>query len=308
MALDKTAVDAIQAYYLTHKEGFYTKTFVQPMLENFMMVTAKDKLMLQSADSTSVLQSYQSGHHTKGDISLGARRLDMRDVKADQTFETRQFSTDAYHAYLQRSGNDPRDFPFQAFVIQMIMDQMYEDFTTEVVWNGRYLGPISGAPNNPADTADGFREIIRDEIIAGAMPVYATGLLTSATALDGLRQFVKDQLDTAGKRRRLHYCYCSIETLDAYQENYEDSIGSYRHADDAYNLTRIHGTNCFLVPQDGLSGSALVMARPDNLHVGMDGPPALVLDYTSRELKVEIDWKYGFQVASVTELYANEWV
>jgi|GEM_PF-2600083 hypothetical protein len=308
MALNKGTVANIQDYYLTHREGFYTKSFSRPMMSNFINVTATDKLMLQSASSTSVLQSRQAGHHKKGSVTLNARQLDMRGVKADQTFDTVKFSEEAYHAYLFAGNLDPKDFPFQAFVIEMIMNQMYEDFALEVLWNGVHLGAISGAPNNPSDTADGYRELLRQDIVAGSVTPYLTGQFTNANALDGIRQFVKDQLDTASKRARLHYIYCSQDTVDAYQENYEDAIGAYRHADEAYNLTRVHGTNAMLVPQDGISGSGLFMCRPDNLFVGFDGPPVINLDYESRELKVEVDWKYGMQYASTAELYVNEWI
>lgn len=308
MALNKGTISSIQDYYMTHREGFYTKTFTTPMMSNFINVTGTDKLLLQSSSSTSVLQSRQAGHHKKGTITMDARQLDMRGVKADQTFDTVKFSEEAYHAYLFAGNLDPKNFPFQAFVIETIMNQMYEDFALDVLWNGVYLGAISGAPNNPGDTADGYRKLVRDDISAGAITPYLTGQFTSSNALDGIRYFVKDQLDTASKRARLHYLYCSQDTVDAYQENYEDSIGSYRHADEAYSLTRVHGTNTMLVPQDGISGSGLLMCRPDNLFVGFDGAPVINLDYESRELKVEVDWKYGMQYASTTELYVNEWL
>lgn len=306
--LNKGTVANIQDYYLTHREGFYQRTFSAPMMNSFINVTATDKLMLQSASSTSVLQSRQSGHHKKGAITLDARQLDMRGVKTDNTFDTVKFSEEAYHAYLYAGKLDPRDFPFQAFVVDTIMMQMYEDFALDVLWNGVYLGAIPGAPNNPGDTADGYRKLIHDDITAGNLGVYITGALTNTTALDGIRQFVKDNLDTASKRARLHYIYCSQDTVDAYQENYEDAIGSYKHADDAYTLTRVHGTNAMLVPQDGISGSGLAMCRPDNLFAGFDGPPVINLDYQSRELLVEVDWKYGMQYASTMELYVNEWI
>lgn len=306
--LSKGTISSIQDYYLTHREGFYQKTFSEPMMNNFINVTATDKLILQSSSSTSVLQTRQSGHHKKGSITLDARQMDMRGVKADQTFDTVKFSEEAYHAYLFAGNLDPKNFPFQSFVVDTIMKQMYEDFTLDVLWGGVYLGQIPGAPNNSSDTADGFSTLIAADITAGNITPYLTGQFTSANALDGIRNFVKDQLNTAAKRARTHYIYCSIDTVDAYQENYEDSIGNYRHADDAYGLMRVHGSNAFLVPQDGISGSGLAMARADNLFVGFDGAPVLNFDYESRELKVEMDWKYGMQYASPTELYVNEWI
>lgn len=306
--LIKGSVSAIQDYYLEHADAIYTKTFSEPMYENFIMVTTQDKLLLQSAAQTSVMQSRQAKHHSKGNTTLNARRMDMRGVKSDTTYDTVEFTEDAYHAYLFRTSNDPKEFPFQAFVIQMILDQLYEDLAVAALWNGVDRGIIPNAPNNPADVANGFRKLIRDEITAGNLTPYLTGQLTSANALDGVRYFVWDQLNTQSKRNRRYNLFCSVDLVTKYRENYEASIGSYPHADEAYGLTKVHGTNTYLVPQDGLTGSQMCLARPDNFWVGMRGAPSIEMRYESRELLVEIDWAVGMQFASTEELYVNEWI
>ena len=176
-----------------------------------------------------------------------------------------------------------------------------------MLWQGIGLGAIPGAPNNPVDIMDGFRQKVRNDIAAGDVIPYLTGLFDNTNALDGIRNFVKDNLETPGKRSKAHFAYCSLQTLDAYQENYEDAVGAYRHSDEAFGMVKVHGSNVSLIPQAGLQGSGILMARPDNLHVGFDGAPHIELEYSSRQLKIEIDWKVGVEYASPNELYCNEW-
>ena len=309
MPLDRTGIDAIQDHYRKWKEDFYDKTFVEPNLRDFMMVTTQDGLVLPSASVTSGLQNSQVGHHQRGAVALDARELRMRKVKFDQTFDTIEFSTDYYYSYMRQTGNNPRQFPFQSYVIQLIYNQLREDYALEALWNGKYLGVIPGAPNNPSDVMDGLNEIILGMISAGEVVVYITGVMDNTNAYSKTRQFVWDNLDTDAKRKKPHVLFCSLSHVDNFREDYEDAHGSDTFAKDPFsgNLI-IPGTNTVLAPQDGLSGSAMVLARRDNIHTGFDGSPHLELDYSSRALKVEIDWKIGVQVRSGVELYVNEWV
>lgn len=308
MSLDVSSLAAIQDRYREVKEGFYTKTFVDPAIADMMQVTAKDGVILQSASITGGLQSYQAGHHAKGQVVLTGRELTMSPVKLDMTFEPQALTVEHYKSYLKRSGNDPRVFIYEDFVLQMIMNKMYEDFKVEVLWGGMKLATIAGAPNNAQDTANGFLHLLRTAVWAGEIAPTITGQITSSNAVDKLRQFVRDNLDKPGVRRRPHFLYCAQKTVDAYQEDYEDTRGTDTHADNPWGLTMIHGTNTYLVPQDGLEGNELILTRPDNLHVGFDGAPNINLDLIHRLLYVEIDWKYGMQFQSAIELEVNEWI
>lgn len=308
MSLDKSSIDAIQDRYREAKEGFYTKTFVDRSINDMMMVTVKDGMILQSAEITSGLQSYQAGHHAKGAVTLTGRELKMSPVKLDMTFEPQALTTDYYFSYMKRNGNDPREFIYEDFILQLIMDKLYEDFKLEVLWGGKKLAAISGAPNNAQDTADGFLELLTQAVWAGDIAPTITGPITSANAVEKLRQFVRDNLDKPGIRRRPHFLYCAQRVVDAYQEDYEDTRGTDTHADNPFGLTQIHGTNTYLLPQDGLEGNELILARADNLHVGFDGAPNINLTLLHRQLYVEIDWKYGMQFQSAIELEVNEWI
>lgn len=306
--LDKSGVAAIQDYYMEHKEGFYERTFVKPMLGHFFNVNARDRVLIRSANATSGLQSYQGGHHHRGTVTFTGRELIMRLVKVDQSYETRRFSVEDYDSYMLRTGNDPRQFPYQAYVVSLILKAMYEDFTKNVIWGGREKGIIPGAPNQAQDTADGFFKLFEDEIIAGNLAPYITGIMTNTNAYDKVLDYVEAVLDSTTKETEEHVLYCSQALLRNFRKDYRDSQGQNLDSKNSYGLVTVPDyENVMFLPQDGIKGSGLVMAKPDNLHIGFDGPPALNMHYESRILKVEFDWKYGMQFASLDELDINEW-
>lgn len=307
--LDKSAIDAIQARYRKWDNKWYTKTFVDPMLDNMIMVSNRDETILPSATVKKGLQSYQAGHHSKGGVTLKGRPLRKEQAKFDLTFETGQFGSNYYYSHMKKNGNNPREFPYQDFVIQTIFNQMYEDFTLDALWTGKKLGAIAGAPNNPGDIADGFSTHILAGIAAGEVVVTPTGIPTSTNAVQKVRQFVWNSLPSRRQVKRTHYLYCSQQLIFDYAADYEDNYGTNNYATDPFtgNII-IPGTKVQLVAQDGLLGNEMILVRPDNLHVGFDGPPHLELDYSSRQLKVEIDWSFGMQYQSSIELNVNEWV
>lgn len=308
MAIDKSGIDAIQAFYLQHHSSVYERTFNDPISNNFMFVTNKDKLLLPSGDIGEVLQGYQPGHHPKGDHTLTGRMLEQKLVKVDTQIESRKFDVDYYYSFMNRSNNDPYQYPFEAWASDMVMKQIYEDFVISVLWNGVYAAPTPGTPNAAVDTADGFLKLINDEITATNLTPVVTGAIAAGTAVAQIRGFVKGALNTQAKRKRMHYCYTTLDVVDKYQENYEDLYGAKIHSDDPYRLQRVHGTNTVLVPQDGLSGDELILARPDNFAVSFDGAPSVKMFLWERYVRMEIDWKYGLQYASNTELYVNDQV
>ena len=307
--LNKSKVAAIQDYYMTHADGFYERIFAQPQLAQMMGVTVKDKLLIRSADAVSGLQSYQAGHHLKGSVAFNGRTLQMRMVKDDKQFETRAFDVEDYDAYLNRTGNDPKQFPYQAYVIEMILKAMYEDFEKNVKWGGVYLGPIVGAPNQSTDTVDGFIELIHDSIIAGEVAPYITGLLSASNAYDKIVDFIEAMLEIPEMEAADWALYTSLSARRFLRKSYRDAHGADNDAKDSYGLELVPDyEKVRVIPQSGLSGSQMVLARPDNLYIGYDGAPFIEMRYESRMMYCEIDWKYGMQFASPTDLFVNEWL
>ena len=292
---------------MTHVDKFYERIFSTPTLGQMMGVTVKDKLLIRSADAVSGLQSYQSGHHQKGGVTFDGRQLSMTMVKDDKQFETRAFDVEDYDSYLNRTGNDPKQFPYQAYVLDLILRAMYEDFEKNVKWGAKKLGHIPGAPNQSTDTADAFRELIYQDIAAGAIAPYITGQLTAANAYDVIVDFIEAALETPEMEAAPFAIYCSLQDRRFFRKAYRDAHGTDNDAKDSYGLEVVPDyENVRLIPQSGLTGSSLCMARPENLYVGFDGAPHIEMRYESRVMYAEIDWKYGFQYASPVDLFVNE--
>ena len=308
--LNKDGVAAIQDYYMTHADGFYERIFSAPTMGQMMGVTVKDRLLIRSADATSGLQSYQAGHHMKGGVTFDGRYLQMRMVKDDKQFETRRFDVEDYDSYLNRTGNDPKQFPYQAYVIEMILKAMYEDFEKNVKWNGIHLGHTPGAANQSTDTVDGFRKLIHDALAAGDLaPLYGLGALSPANAYDKIVEFVEANLVTPEEEAADWAIYLPLQQRRNIRKAYRDAHGADNDAKDSYGLEVIPDyENVRIIPQAGLSGSQLCMARAQNMYVGFDGAPHIEMRYESRVMYCEIDWKYGLQFASPVDLFVNEFI
>lgn len=309
--LNKASVEAIQDYYMENSGEFMERTFNDALEPQGFQVrnNVKDTVLLLDSDAKPGLQSYQAGHHHKGQVVFNGRQLQMRMVKNDQRFETRAFDVENYFSYLNRTGNDPRQLPYEAYILDLMMRAMYEAFKLQVMWKGRHLGPIAGAPNEPEDTADGFTKIITDEVLSGAIAPYVTGLMdTNANTYDGMLDFIEASLDNTAKEGRPHNIYTSLQNVRKFRKGYRDQHGQDTDVINTYGMTTVPDfPNVTLVPQDGLTGSGLCMMRPDQGVVAFDGAPFTEFRYESRMLYVEVDWKYGLDIRSTQELYVNEW-
>lgn len=308
-ALDATDIDSIQDYHMQRREGFITERMIKFNLENYInAANVKDRLLIQGATANGGMQSYQKGHQAKGDVTLTGRYLQVEDVKFDVHFETRLWSTHNYYAYLIRTGNDPKQLPFQAFLLQILYDKMWESVEWKVKWGGRKKAVITGAPNNPQDTVDGLGTILLKDIASGEQPVTISGPFSSANAYDNVVTWLKACLNNSALRMENWALFTSLELKDKIQDSYEDTYGANTHATDIYgNFAFRKFPNVAVVPQDGLSGDGMVLVRRDVLNAGFDGSPFLETRYESRVLYFEVDWKLGFQVAPVAERFVNEW-
>jgi hypothetical protein len=308
--IDEASIQAIQNYYLKHKDEIYRRIYADPIGQGFMNLTVDDKLMLFEGNSTRMLQSYQKGHHAKGNLTLSGRLLEINPTKFDFTEEPRRFQYDNYLAGLVSGKPNTKVLPFEEWVLSTILAQTVEDLVLEVLWGGIKLPVIPNTPNNPQDTANGFLKLLADAVLAGLIAVYPTGPLVSAASgatLTAVRDFVKTNLNTASKRNAMWIAYCSQDLVDKYRMDYEQVYSANLSPDQIWGLLRVDGTNCYLMPQDGLTGKdTLVMCRPGNMHVGIQGGPEVTIDFVDREMKIQGDWGYGFQFQSVSETFVNE--
>lgn len=305
-----TTINAIQAFYVKHKDEIYRRVYAQPFLDSFMQVTIDDKLMLFEGNSNRMLQSYQKGHHAKGNLTLNGRKLEIEPSKFDFTEEPRRFQYNNYLSHLVAGKPNTKVLPYQEWVLSTILAQTVEDLELESKWGGIKLGAIPGAPNNPQDITDGFLKLYRDAVLAGKVVVYPTGPLAAAASgatLTAVRDFVHTNLNRPSMRAAMWVIYTSQDVVDKYRQDYEATYAANLRPEETWGLFRVDGANAYLLPQDGLSGKdTLVMCRPGNLHVGIQGPPEIKIEFVDREMKIQGDWGHGFQFQSESESFVNE--
>lgn len=305
MSLTTTELNDLRDYYEQDGRAIATQIFEDDFGQGEMTsLEFKDTYRHDIADTTEAMQSYQKKWTPKGGVAIRPRIQRHSLVKADMEFEPRKHNARAYESYLARTGNDPYDMPYYAFIIQQVLAQWAEDLAF-AIWQGRDLGPIDDAPNAARDAIDGLLYKIMQSAFAGELEVYLTGPIIAATAFDQIETFVKDCLDTAKKRQRRHVLFCSQTTADDYQTSYQEQLGTTIHADEFGNL-RLRGTNTTLMPITSLTGSELVLVRPENTFFGYDGDISFIPERQFRSIYFLVDGKFSVDYARADEVWVND--
>lgn len=304
---DTTTPAKILDHWAKYKDRIINRVFEERASAQYMRSEEfKDKLVHITGTSDEALQGYQVEWTEKGTHTITPRVQRHAAWKVDQSFEARKFTARSYWAHLAKTGSNPYDFPFLDWVIGNVLMKVIEDQELLVVWKGVYSAPVSGVPNNAIDTADGLLKKISDSITAGEIVPYVTGPIVLATSVDQIEDFVRGVLDTPTWRAKEMYLHCSLAIVDMYQKNYQQSYGSYIHANE-YGHLKITGTNTTLVPHGGLAGSQrLVMTHPDNLVYGYDGEVSLKLQEDKRKILLMADGEFSVDYALAIEVFTND--
>lgn len=304
--LDASQLNALRSYYAVQGKNIMTRVMEETFLsKGISVIDFKDQYEHQTGDSTEVVQSYQDELTYKGSVSLSPRVQRHEPWKGDIKFNPRSHNAKAYESWAAQPGNNPYDLPYYGFIVQQLMKQVVEDIALSVLWKGINMGPIAGYANPSTDIANGFLELLYQDIITGKVIPYITGPLSNSNAVEVLEDFVKGNLDTDAKRARKHYLHCSLDIVDMYQKNYRSAYGTYIHANE-FGHMRISGTNVDLVPHSGLVGSQrLIMSEQMNMYIGQDGAMSFIVENRARTTYFLLDGKFSVQYALPAEVYCN---
>lgn len=203
---------------------------------------------------------------------LGQRTIVTALNKAEFSFVPTEWESN-YMGFLRRTGQDPYDFPFEAFILMKLNEKLRKEME-DAVWNA----VAAGSPANDDvldETFDGFLHILADEITATNVTPVTTGSITSSNAVAKFRDMWAT-VDVAYKQAGLAIL-CSYTDYDNYLINYKDTY----HQSPAvvpvasdYNGIQYEfgGGRTTIIPVPGFGSSRRVIMTPlDNLVIGMDG-------------------------------------
>ncbi len=311
MALSEkyTAVEAFQAYEQQYRYDLITEAMLAP--KTMGMVTAheglKGELILTELLVNDIVRRYEKAFGATAD-QTEYKPVTLRVVKAKGEYSVCPADLEnSYLAAVRKRGQDPKDWPFQAFVL----DKLFKKIKSEqelAVWNGVAAGsPLS--TDKLSALFDGYIEIVKDAITATDVTAEVTGAITATNAVaktedvwSGLNSVYKDMpvdifMAPAG---RTNYF------LD-YRERY-GKFTSPMGEDGSYKLdfadAHIHGIA-------GMPASGIIITPRQNLHWGYDASSDDTLvnfQQMHRQIDMWIDFYIGVQIAMARDgvLAAND--
>lgn len=306
-SIDIDALDgSLGAYHrsqgkLLFKQAFYAGESTQHM-EVYPNVKDEQPLIVPSVKELSQVGIANAFNPTTDAITFGNRMLKVRPAKVDLTIIPKELHQ-KYLAWLFRSGQNPYEHPFEAFIMDYVMQKVAEDAET-VRWKGVYAGgtaPAAGATNTTA-IADGFLHIIADEITATNLTPIVTGAITATNAvasLEAVYQGADDRLKKPGGKM-----YVSPQVKEFYNSDYRTRFGgvNYNQAFEKRFLELSEG-KVEIVAMHGLSGSQRVIYDPLGvMTIGTDllsDENSIITEREKRAINIMVDYVVGVQFAAI---------
>ena len=207
----------------------------------------------------------------------------------------------SYLGQFRKKGQDMRDWPFQAYIMDETMKVLNQEFEVACWQGAEEASPSAG--DYLRQTFDGYLTLIAKAITAGDITPVATGAITSSNAVAKFRDLwaaVDPVYKTAGVDIFVPYAL-----YDAYRINYKDTykidpayveITSAGYRGIAYELGNGNAT---IIPVHGMGSSGRVVITPrSNLVLGIDSPSDVMFNVKEeiRELRLWMDFRMGAQI------------
>ncbi len=233
-------------------------------------------------------------------IDFKARTLIVYPMKVDIQVFPQEFET-TYLGMARRPGFQPDDMPYQAFVMQQILNKVNQE-TENATWQAVLdATPDAGDPMN--ELFNGFLKIIVDELVATNITAVTTAAHSASNAVANAES-VHAALAPVCQVEET-YMFCSMAFARLYNQNYRADFGKYVGTEkrNGLDMIRLDFGNCWLVPVIGMGTSSRLICTPaSNLHYGYDleGDAANIrVEQNHRSLDFMIDFKFGVQIGIV---------
>lgn len=235
---------------------------------------------------------------------------DIIDIKPE-VLKTQPFKVDfsicpadyekSYLGMMRQKGQNVEDWPFQAYIMEKIMQKLNQEFEV-AAWQG-----VAEASPSPGDYLrqlyDGYLKNIASAITAGDLTPVATGAISNSNAVQKLRD-MWDALPAVWKEMGTDVMV-PFHIYDKYRINYKDTY----KIDVAY--TEITGAgyrgiqfelgngNTSIIPIHGMGSSGRVVIAPRAfLHYAVDDPADFTFNVEAdkRELHFWMDGRMGVKM------------
>lgn len=303
-SVDFTSALAFQDYIREFMPGLITKLYHK--FNTGTIITphegVKGELVLTENLLGTLVQNWQKTFDpTSGAIDFKPRTLVVKPAKVDIQVYPQEFES-TYLGMARRPGFQPDDFPYQAFVLDNILNKIQAE-TEIAAWQGEINSPTAGSPL--VDLIDGFLKIVEDAVSANLITEQTTSAHSSSNAVDNA-ELVHAHLAPQYQIEET-YMFCSLTFARLYNQNYRSSYGKYVGMEkrNGMDMIRLDFGNCWLVPTIGMGTSSRLICTPaSNLHYGYNmasDMTAIRVEQNHRSLDFMLDFKIGFQIGIVDD-------
>lgn len=301
MSLDYTQAEAYQAYVEQFADDLISRLYYGfPTAELVRMHEGVKgrKVLTEIVIGSNVVKRWRKEFDGTADVDFNPRTLSVVPAKVEVPITPQELES-SYLGFLRQTGQDPRDFPIQAFVLNNIIEKAHEEIES-AVWGGVDNG-APAALDNLEDMFDGFMHILDDAITATDITAVATGAITPANIVSKVEETF-DALGDAEKTRQT-ICCVSPQNFINYNRTYRNDYGKYTNPNNMRE--QLDFAPCTLVGLPGMTGSdKIIITSRDNLHIGIDSPSdhnAFRMEVDHRTIDFWMDFKIGVQIGQLRD-------
>lgn len=263
-----------------------------------LMDGISDEMALTQISSNSIVKPFKQAFEPTPDaIGFVPRIVKTRACKVDIQIFAKELHKTWLGMYKQ-PGSSAYNLPFEAFIMQRIVEQAKADIEIKALFNGVY----DAVGTDPEDCFNGWKTILETETLTNA-PV----AITAITASNAIAQLEKVADAVPSKYSALPMnMYISHSIFQAYQRDYRQKFGTVVY-NTGYEKTMIDGTNIKLTPVNGLiANDRVILTTKDNMILGVDTEAdmgALTVEKEKRNINVLMDFNVGVQFATLDTVF-----
>lgn len=268
-------IEAFRDYVETHIDEIIDEGFLNFGSADVLTHLPNNKgkaIMNTSTVSSDIVQKWK-------ELGLAdfAQKVDMGLVEVDSyrgQFKDKyvpEALENVYLGALRKSGQDPKDFPFEAHILQLLVKAIAQ-FNEKVLWQAVTAGGDSGM-----DAYDGLLKQLTDAITATDVTptTYETlwkpknnteATPANSTSIIDVVEGLAHQLPVANRSMGLNV-YMSVANKVMYDQAYRNVFGARPTQDMSYNISRTmvdgtEGAPVYIVPVAGMGASNRIIVTP----------------------------------------------
>lgn len=276
--------------------------------ELFTTVTTDDTIIRQvRVTSGGVLQAYQDGFTPNANVGFQPVSIDLYKVKLDaqETFDQLEQS---YIGFLASNSVNRTEWPISRWYMeQVLLPQFTEDIELNA-FIAAYVAPTPGQAGTPAQSFNGFRFHVRQQVTAGNLTPIATGApsTTANTWVDQVEAFVETIPDHIRTRPGLVVAMAPALALRFKKGMRIKYNQSYLQEADLLKIANF--PNITISEQPSMAGSEKIFATfKTNLVLGIKKPgTSYGLEGQDRVVKFWHDHYRGYGIADTRLFWTND--